>query len=94
MIRGCERRIYHVKNTESDVFDEAYFVLRRGYDPAASGGRRTALDEEVRRLISGESLPEYGPREGRRGLRDRFIAFAAGALISAAAVFLVLLIFR
>ena len=28
-MRGCERRIYYVKNTESDIFDEAYLVLRR-----------------------------------------------------------------
>ncbi len=91
MIRGCERRIYHVKNPESDIFDEAYFVLRRGYDPAASGGRRTALDEEVRRLISGESVPEYDPRPGRRG---RLAAFVAGVLISAASVLLVCLVFR
>lgn len=91
MIRGCERRIYHVKNPESEIFDEAYFILRRGYDPAVSDGRRTALDEEVRRLISGESVPEYDPRPGRRG---RFAAFVAGALISAAAVLLVCLVFR
>ena len=91
MIRGCERRIYHVKNPESEIFDEAYFILRRGYDPAASGGRRIALDEEVRRLVSGAGVPE---RSRRRGIGGRLAAFIAGASASAALAAIVFLLCR
>ena len=91
MIRGCERRIYHVKNPESDIFDEAYFVLRRGYEPSSAVGRRAALDEEVRRLVSGEGLPEP---DLRPRLPGRIAAFVAGAAVSAVVVTLVLLVLR
>ena len=36
-VRGCEKRIYHVKNTESELFDEAYFILKVGGKSHASG---------------------------------------------------------
>ena len=28
MVRGCQKKIIYLKNTDSEVFDEAYFVLR------------------------------------------------------------------
>jgi hypothetical protein len=27
MVRGCQKKIIYLKNTESEVFDEAYFVV-------------------------------------------------------------------
>ena len=27
MVRGCQKKIIYLKNTDSEVFDEAYFVL-------------------------------------------------------------------
>lgn len=33
MIKGCQKRIIHIKNTNSPYFEEAYFVLRDGCDP-------------------------------------------------------------
>ena len=27
MVRGCQKRIIYLKNTGSEVFDEAYFVV-------------------------------------------------------------------
>ena len=28
MVRGCQKKIVYLKNTGSEVFDEAYFVVR------------------------------------------------------------------
>lgn len=28
MVKGCERRVVHLKNTESAVFEEAFFVMK------------------------------------------------------------------
>lgn len=28
MIKGCQKRIIHLKNTDSPYFEEAYFILR------------------------------------------------------------------
>ena len=36
MVRGCQKKIIYLKNTDSDVFDEAYFILNDKY-PEVSG---------------------------------------------------------
>ena len=41
MIKGCKKKIIYLKNTDSDIFDEAYFVLRR--EVRARGARRDRL---------------------------------------------------
>lgn len=28
MLKGCQKRIVFIKNTECDLFDEAYFILK------------------------------------------------------------------
>ena len=30
MIKGCSKRVVYLKNTDSAIFEEAYFVLGRG----------------------------------------------------------------
>lgn len=34
MIKGCQKRMIHVKNTGCDLFDEAYFVLKKDVLPS------------------------------------------------------------
>ena len=51
-MRGCEKRIYHVKDAGSPLFEEAYFILRRPLK--AKGGvpvRGGSLAEEAERII-------------------------------------------
>lgn len=33
MIKGCQKKIIHLRNTESPFFEEAYFVLKDGLSP-------------------------------------------------------------
>lgn len=28
MVRGCQKKIIYLKNTQSEIFDEAYFVIK------------------------------------------------------------------
>ena len=28
MVRGCQKKIIYLKNTDSEVFDEAYFIVK------------------------------------------------------------------
>ena len=28
MVKGCERRVVHLKNTDSALFEEAFFLLK------------------------------------------------------------------
>lgn len=32
MVRGCQKKIIYLKNTHSDLFDEAYFVIKNEID--------------------------------------------------------------
>ena len=36
MIKGCQKRMIHVKNTNSPYFEEAYFILKNDVDPEPS----------------------------------------------------------
>jgi len=29
MVRGCQKRIYHIKNPDSALFEEVYFILKQ-----------------------------------------------------------------
>ena len=32
MVRGCQRRVVFIKNTDSEIFSEAYFILVDGVE--------------------------------------------------------------
>ena len=76
MVRGCEKRIYHVKNPESELFDEAYFILRRGGRSSKATPREIEL--EAMRIVR-DSDKGGGRGEKKENLR----AFVCGAVLSA-----------
>ncbi len=78
MIRGCEKRIYYVKNTDSELFDEAYLILRRGLSSSCATPRE--LEREAMRIVRGGA--EGGRAEDRRS-HGRLRAFVLGAALSA-----------
>ena len=82
MVRGCEKRIYYVKNTGGDIFDEAYLVMRPRSTRAPASPREIEL--EAQRIVSGAlSLSGCTRDDVRRG---RIRAFVAGAVLSGVAV--------
>ena len=48
MVRGCQKKIVYLKNTGSEVFDEAYFVVRDG---ALSGMEECDMIKEANRIL-------------------------------------------
>ena len=46
MIKGCQKKIIHLKNTNSPYFEEAYFVLKSSSDGNAN--ENDMLKEAVR----------------------------------------------
>lgn len=82
MIRGCQKRIYYVKNPESVIFDEAYFILRRNTPGNTRSGKFVSEDDmkrEARRIV----LQTTGEKEDAfKNNRGKLAAFIAGALIS------------
>lgn len=76
MIKGINRRIVVLKNTGSDIFDEAFFLVKE--NKAKYG--KTAVNE-AKRLIA-----ELEPRKRDRRITS-VITFLAGCAVGAALSF-------
>lgn len=74
-MRGCERKIILLKGTESQMFDEAYFLVRRDFEKR---GKEEFLREAER--IVDRNTTRF--RSGERWWR--LISFAVGFLLGAA----------
>ena len=90
MIKGCQRKIYHVKNPNSTIFDEAYFVLKKTVSPEYMPGIRHINDsemaDEAERII--RDLCRECPRNPSAllGKMSRGGAFVLGAVSSSAVI--------
>ena len=78
-MRGCQKKVIYLKNTGSEVFDEAYFVLKSDTDIE----RRAAGDiiREANRIID-----ENIGKKKRINLKRYILplaAFILGAILSA-----------
>lgn len=92
MLRGCQRRIVYIKDTENRIFEEAYFILRRG----VSGQGRIPSDDDMLReagALINTAMPYIYPsaRSGRGKLKYA-AAFALGA-VTCFAIFAITLLF-
>ncbi|MBE6615888.1 MAG: hypothetical protein E7631_11370 [Ruminococcaceae bacterium] len=58
MIRGCQKRVYYLKNPNSPLFAEAYFILKGEKTPAP---KETEMAEEARRIV--ENFENPGSRK-------------------------------
>lgn len=79
-MRGCARKVVVLRGTASQMFDEAYFLLRPGFE------RREQAEMlcEAQRIVDQNTVRR---RTRRLSWRDA-IAFAAGALAGALGVLL------
>ncbi|MBE6564755.1 MAG: hypothetical protein E7655_05750 [Ruminococcaceae bacterium] len=94
MIKGNARKIIRLKNTESELFDEALFFLR---DSADRNGRISEQDmlREADRIVSRNLITESAFRvSGRDGHGRTLFAFLAGAGSAGALGSLLLLLIR
>ena len=84
MIKGCSRRVVYLKNTDSALFDEAYFLLTGAQIGTKTG--EADIIREAERIVS-ESVQEIPACESK-GKRGRFWFCVGG--ICATAFYLVL----
>lgn len=94
-MRGSEKRVIFIRNTGSRIFEEAYFIVRRGI---GENGESTSTDDMVReaqRIVrdSGHMYPASGRRHRFRKSALSFLAGAAsaGAVIGGGAALFALL---
>ena len=80
MVRGCQRKVIFLKNTDSKIFTEAYFIV----DDRASDARESDMVKEANRIIE-ENLAHTAARSRtQRGFRR-----VLGAVIRAIPAFLI-----
>lgn len=85
-MRGCERKIIMLKGTNSEIFDEAYFLIRRDFKEDAHGGE---IVREAQRIVD---MNTWGRRREKRSGREK-IAFALGLAAGVAVGVILLIIF-
>lgn len=60
MIKGCSRRVIVVKDSASDYFDEAYFILKERFAAQKqSSSCEAKMIDEANRIISENILNKY-----------------------------------
>lgn len=89
LIRGCEKRIYYLKNTGSSFFEEAYFVLKN--DCTSPETKSLSLAEEADKIIS-ESCFLFAKKQRKRHAFGRAALFSLGAAAASAVIGIVSLI--
>ena len=91
MVKGCQRKIYYLKNTGSKYFEEAYLVLKR-----EENGKAQASQTELSERIIKEALPCQGgfdiSRYTTTPVIGKAMSFALGAASSSALIGIVALL--
>ena len=78
MIKGNQKKVIHIKNTESRIFDEAYFILKEGIILSVP---ENDMINEANRIIEENLKGEQGGKEGRgrQGLKRLTLLLSATA---------------
>jgi len=86
-MRGSERRVIFIRDTKSRIFEEAYFILRRGVGDSVQSISPDDMVREAQRIV--DENAHYSARRTRLSPRVRsFLAGAAsaGALMAGCAL--------
>ena len=97
MIKGCEKRVVWLRNTESEVFDQAYFILSESaYEKNHNEGDIVA---EAKRIIARSPITGYWDDSLQKNKKRRHssasckaVFFVLGFLVGALPLALTLLI--
>ena len=83
MLKGCSRKIYHVRNTSSKYFDEVYFVLKDGVS-APNVDTAPSMSEEAERIIKEAGMSVGNSLQCRTSSAGRLTCFLVGVFTSSA----------
>lgn len=78
-MRGSEKKIIHIRDTGSRIFEEAYFVLRRGIGNDSTRPSEDDMIREASRIVS-ENAAEYSPSTRKKFSPAMPLAFFTGSL--------------
>ena len=83
MLKGCSRKIYHVRNTSSKFFDEVYFVLKDGVT-LHNEATTSSMAEEAERIIKEAGVSVGNSFQSRTSTPGRLTCFLVGVFTSSA----------
>ncbi len=85
MIRGCQKRIYYVKDTRSALFAEAYFILKGEKSPLPG---EAEMASEALRIVENFTSPVKNRFSVTQGgsAGQKIGAFIVGAASSSAVI--------
>ncbi|MBQ4354140.1 MAG: hypothetical protein IJC71_04525 [Clostridia bacterium] len=90
MLRGCQKKIYYMKNPGSRYFEEAYLILKNDLPKNTIPAAGSDLAAEADRIVR-DACSYFAPPPKTR-LFGRAAAFALGAATSSALIGTVALI--
>ena len=76
MIKGNQKKVIHIKNTESRIFDEAYFILKEGI---ALSVPENDIINEANRIIEENLIDEGGSKRICKSLKAKNLAILLSA---------------
>ncbi len=90
MLRGCQRNIVYVKSTDNKIFEEAYFLLRKGVTEGNTALSNSEMMQEVSGMLN-TALPYMYPSMRKKCVKLKYaLSFIAGALTCLAAFAVIL----
>ena len=92
MVRGCQKKIIYLKNTRSDIFDEAYFVIKEDMIERMPADD-TDMVKEASRIIDENDIFIREKYISKTPAIKPFAAFLAGVCAAVSAVMLIYFIF-
>lgn len=83
MIKGCERRMIKIENTDSDLFESAYFIIRQNAQ-LPKKTRRDDMMREAARIVSDKTEPtkKRSFSSSKHVWIERAAIFAAGVIVA------------
>ena len=85
MIRGCQKKVYYIKNIESKYFDEVYLIMKNDADELIKKSEIN-LAAEADRIINDVCGTDKNVREHGKVTLGKAGAFALGAASSSAVI--------
>ena len=89
MLRGCQRRVIHIKNTQSHLFDEAYFIICEQSESKEE--KEKDMLKEARHIIARLLPEEEREKRAKRKVLLLFLASFSLGVLCASLSFLLLL---
>lgn len=90
MVKGCRRSMIVLRDTDSTLYEEAYFLLRE--EIPSPFPPQSQLIEEANRIVSGNLVAAAGRRKRRAcSVSEGALWFLSGLLVGLGIAFLLML---